>query len=337
MEYTTLGSTGLSVSELCLGTARFGREVTSDRSQRLQDPIINYEEAHDLLDTAHEHGINFIDTANTYGRPHEGRTERWIGDWLADHDRDQFVIASKVWGDMSDRPNDKGCSRKHIRAALRDTLDRLDTEYLDVYYLHRWDDSTPIRETLTTLDDLVSEGKIHYLGMSVTAAWKLTKALWTSDVHNLEPFTITQPRYNAVYREEIAEYLDVCADQQLAVCPYSPLAGGFLTGKYERSGSTPVNSRGERDNWTDRFSKGDWAVLDAIREVATETGASPLQVSLRWLIDHDRFDVVPVIGARTVDQLEENAATTDVTLTAEQWTRISNAAEESRKSTANEN
>lgn len=327
MEYTTLGSTGLSVSKLCLGTARFGRELSSDRSKTLSEPIIDYEEAHKLLNTAHQHGINFIDTANTYGRPYEGRAERWIGDWLDNHDRDQFVIASKVYGDMSDRPNDRGCSRKHVRAALRDTLDRLGTDYLDIYYLHRWDESTPIRETLRTLDSLVSEGKIHYLGMSLTGAWRLTKALWTSDVDGLEPFTITQPRYNAVHREDVADYLDVCEDQNLAVCPFSPLAGGFLTGKYERTGEVPEGSRGERDNWTDRFSEQDWVVLDTIRDVAAETGASPLQVSLKWLVDHDRFDVVPIVGPRTGQQLEENVGAVDVSLTADQWRRITEAGE----------
>lgn len=322
MEYTTLGATGLTVSPLCLGTARFGRELTQDRSRSLDEPIIGYEAAHDLLDAAHECGINYIDTANTYGRPHEGRAERWIGNWLDDHDREQFVIASKVWGQMSSHPNDRGASRKHVRAAIEGTLDRLGTEYLDVYYLHRWDESTPIRETLRTLDDLVSEGKVHYLGMSVTAAWRLIKALWTSDVDGLEPFSVTQPRYNAIHRSEPREYLDVCADQGLAVCPFSPIAGGFLTGKYDRESSSPEGSRGDRNDWSDRYNDQDWAVLDTVRKVANEVDATPLQVSLRWLMDHDKFDVVPVVGARTVDQLSENVGAVDVSLSQDQWRQI---------------
>jgi len=325
MEYTTLGNTGVSVSRLCLGTARFGRELTSDRSNRLPEPIIDRDDARALLDTAHDTGINFIDTANTYGRPHEGRAERWIGEWLADHDRDEFVIASKVWGDMSDAPNDRGSSRTHIRNAIEGTLSRLGTDYLDVYYLHRWDDSTPIRETLSTLHELVSDGTVRYLGISTAAAWRLVKALWTSDAHGLERFRVTQPRYNAVERDRPAEYLDVCADQDLAVCPYSPLAGGFLTGKYERSGTLPEESRGQRDGWTDRFGDEDWTVLETIRSIARETDSTPLQVAIRWLIDHDRFDVVPVIGPRTVDQLDGNVGALDVTLSADQWTRITEA------------
>jgi len=322
MEYTTLGPTGLTVSQLCLGTARFGRQLTQDRSATLSEPVIDHEEANDLLDAAHNHGINYIDTANTYGRPHEGRAERWIGDWLDDHDRDKFVIASKVWGNMSGHPNDRGTSRKHIRAAVKGTLDRLGTDYLDIYYLHRWDESTPIRETLRTLDDLVSEGKVHYLGMSVTAAWRLTKALWTSDVNGLEAFSVTQPRYNAIHRSEPREYLDVCADQGLAVCPFSPLAGGLLTGKYDREGASPDGSRGDRNDWSDRYSDRDWDVLETVRRVANEVDATPLQVSLRWLMDHDRFDIVPVVGARTVDQLSENVEAVDISLSRGQWQRI---------------
>ena len=320
MEYTTLGPTGLTVSRLGLGTARFGRQLTQDRSTSLSEPVIDYDEAHSLLDAAHSHGINYIDTANTYGRPHEGRAERWIGDWLDGHDRDRFVIASKVYGDMSSHPNDRGTSRKHVRTAVEGSLDRLGTEYLDIYYLHRWDESTPIRETLRTLDDLVSEGKVHYLGMSVTAAWRLTKALWASDANGLEAFTVTQPRYNAIDRPR--DYLDVCAHEGIAVCPFSPLAGGFLTGKYDRETSSPEGSRGDRNDWSVRHSERDWEVLDTVRRVANDVDATPLQVSLRWLMEHDRFSVVPIIGARTVDQLSENVGAVDISLSRAQRQRI---------------
>lgn len=321
MEYTTLGPTGLTVSQLALGTARFGRQLTQDRSTSLSEPVIGYEEAQNLLDAAHRHGINFIDTANTYGRPHEGRAERWIGDWLDDHDRDQFVVASKVYGDMSSYPNDRGTSRKHIRTAIEGSLDRLGTSYLDIYYLHRWDESTPIRETLRTLDDLVSEGKVHYLGMSATASWRLTKALWTSDVNGLEAFSVTQPRYNAIDRPQ--EYLDACADAGIAVCPFSPLAGGFLTGKYDRESASPEGSRGDRNDWSGRHSDRDWDVLDTVQRVANEVDSTPLQVALRWLMDRDRFSVVPIIGARTVDQLSENVGAVDISLSQIQRRRVS--------------
>jgi len=171
MEYRQLGTTGVRVSELCLGTWRFGREtdgvVETDR-----------ESAHELLDAAWDHGINFIDTANVYGTP-SGLSEEYVGEWLADHDREEFVVASKVYFPFDEgNPNGRGLSRKHVRAQVEGTLDRLGTDYLDLYYIHRWDDETPVEETLRTLNALVEEGKVHYLGASTMAAWKLTKGLW---------------------------------------------------------------------------------------------------------------------------------------------------------------
>ncbi|WP_276253114.1 aldo/keto reductase [Halomontanus rarus] len=322
MEYTKLGSTGTDVSRLCFGTWRFAKEsdgvVETDR-----------DEAHELLDAARENGINFIDTANVYGDPN-GTSERWIGEWLADHDREDFVIASKVYGDMGDGPNRGGLSRKHIRDQIDGTLERLGTDYLDVYYIHRWDDDTPIEETLSTLDNLVTEGKVNHLGASMTFAWQLTKALWKSDVNDWERFEVTQPRYNAAFRGtsemyeiDVGAYVDVCDDQDLAVCPYSPLEGGFLTGKYDRDASAPDGSRGDLQSW-DEFSDQQWAVLEAIETVAEEVDATPAQVSLRWLMERT-FSCVPIIGARTVDQMEENASAVDVSLSPEQVERIDEA------------
>ncbi|EFW91578.1 oxidoreductase [Haladaptatus paucihalophilus DX253] len=323
MEYRTLGSTGTKVSELCFGTWRFAMEsdgtVETDR-----------ETAHDLLDTAWENGINFIDTANVYGSPN-GTSEEWIGDWLADHDREDFVIASKVyfpfdgWGEPG--PNDSGLSRKHIRAQIEGTLDRLGTDYLDVYYIHRWDEETPIEETLSTLTELVEEGKVNYLGASSMAAWQLTKALWQSDVNGLERFDVTQPMYHAAAGDEVQDYLDVCADQDLAVCPYSPLAGGFLTGKYERDGDTPVGSRADLVDYFEDYymSEEGWEVLDEIRAIADELDATPAQVALRWLIQQRDFSCTPIVGARTVEQLEENVGAADIELSAGQYDRIADA------------
>ncbi|RKD97773.1 aldo/keto reductase [Halopiger aswanensis] len=324
MEYTTLGNTGTTVSKLCFGTWRFAMEsdgvVETDR-----------EEAHDLLDTAWENGINFIDTANVYGDPN-GTSEEWIGEWLEDHDREDFVIASKVyfpfdgWGEPG--PNDSGLGRKHIRAQIEGTLDRLGTDYLDVYYIHRWDEDTPIRETLSELTQLVREGKVRYLGASSMAAWQLTKALWTSDVEGLERFDVTQPMVNAVQYDEVADYLDVCADQDLAVCPYSPLAGGFLTGKYDRTADggieAPDGSRGSLDEMFDEWyvQENAWDVLEAVEGVADELDATPAQVSLRWLMEQDRFTCVPIVGARTPDQLEENVGAVELDLSDEQFERI---------------
>lgn len=325
MEYTTLGSTGLTVSQLCLGTDRFGNSYDTDENET------DREEAHELLETAFDHGINFFDTANIYGKP-RGTSERWLGDWVAEHDREEVVLASKVYFEMGEGPNQSGLGRKHVRAQVEDTLDRLGTDYLDIYYLHRWDDETPIRETLRTLDQLVQDGKVHYLGISTTAAWKLTKALWTSEVEGLQRFDITQPRYNAINHEPIADYLDICADQQLAVCPYSPLEGGFLTGKYERDADPPAGSRATFRDWyaVEEYSDRDWRVLDAVREVADKIDATPAQVSLRWLIESNRFTCVPIIGAGSPEHLVENVGTVEIDLTPEQRARITEARPQAR-------
>ncbi|WP_137289845.1 aldo/keto reductase [Natronorubrum halophilum] len=329
MEYTTLGNTGTTVSKLCFGTWRFGKEsggtVETDR-----------EEAHELLDACWEHGINFIDTANVYGDP-DGKSERWIGEWLADrdHDREDLVLASKVYFPFNGRgepgPNDSGLGRKHIRAQIEGTLERLGTDYLDLYYIHRWDENTPIRETMRTLTELVREGRVNYLGASSMAAWQLTKALWTSDAEGLERFDVTQPMVNAAQYDEVGDYLDVCADQDLAVCPYSPLGGGLLTGKYDRTedGSieAPDGSRGSLDEMFDEYyaTEQAWNVLEAVESVASEVDATPAQVSLRWLIEQDRFTCVPIVGARTPEQLGENVGAVEIELGDEQFERIDTA------------
>jgi len=313
MEYTKLGSTGVDVSKVCFGTWRFAKE--SDGTVETDK-----ETAHELLDAFDEHGGNFIDTANVYGDPN-GTSEEWIGEWLAERDREDYVIASKVYWSARSRFGDN-LSRKNVRAEIEGTLERLDTDYLDVYYIHRWDDETPIRETLRTLTRLVEEGKVHYLAASSMAAWQLTKALWTSDVDGLERFEVTQPRFNAADRPQ--DYLDVCADQDLAVCPWSPLDAGFLTGKYDVS-EPEEGSRADLQGWDMDFSDRQRRVLDAVQAVAEETGASAAQIALRWLIEQREFTCVPIFGARTVEQLEENVGAAEVSLSADQYDRIDEA------------
>lgn len=314
MEYVRLGSTGLEVSQLCLGTWKFGTEsdgtVETDRDQ-----------AHDLLDAAADRGINFFDTANSYGN---GRSEQYIGEWLADRDREDFVIASKVYWARRGR-RERGLSRKIVRAEVEGTLDRLGTDYLDIYYIHSWHGPSPIEETLAVLDDLVREGKVRYIGASNLAAWQLTKSHWTSDVSDLERFTVVQPRYNAVVHDSVDSLLDVCRDQSVAVCGYSPLAGGFLTGKYGEDGDKPPGSRGALDDSFGDFSDREWAVLESVREVARETGATPAQVAIRWAMDIDGLSSVPIVGARSVEQLDENLGAVDVSLSDAQYDRIATA------------
>ncbi|WP_224447071.1 aldo/keto reductase [Haloprofundus salilacus] len=323
MEFRQLGSTGTRVSSICYGTWRFGMKSSGEYET-------DREEAHELLDAFEAGGGNFIDTANVYGDPN-GTSEEWIGDWLAERDREDYVIASKVYFPFdSEHPNGRGLSRTHIRNQIEGTLDRLGTDYLDLYYIHRWDENTPIEETLQTLNGLVEEGKVNYLGASTMAAWQLTKALWKADVNDYARFDVTQPMFHAA-QTEVNDYLDVCADQDLAVCPYSPLAGGFLTGKYERADDgSAVGPDGSRANLVDYFqdayvSDHGWAVLDAIESVADEVDATPAQVALRWLVDQREFACIPIVGARTVDQMEENLGAVDVALSDEQYDRIADA------------
>ncbi|XVH30944.1 aldo/keto reductase [Haloferacaceae archaeon DSL9] len=324
MDYRRLGTTGTKVSELCFGTWRFGRRTGGALET-------DEGEAHELLDAFAERGGNFIDTANVYGDPN-GTSEAWIGNWLEDRDREDYVVASKVYFPFDEEnPNGSGLSRTHIRNQIDGTLDRLRTDYLDLYYIHRWDDETPIEETLKALNALVDDGRVNYLGASTMAAWQLTKALWKSDSNDWARFDVAQPLFHAAYYEDVREYLDVCADQEIAVCPYSPLAGGFLTGKYERASeddpSEVTGPEGSRANIDDRFgdyyvSERGWHVLDAIREVADEVDATPAQVALRWAMDQPDFTCVPIVGARTVDQLDENVAAAEVSLSDEQFDRI---------------
>lgn len=325
MEYVTLGDTGLEVSQLCLGTWMFGTEAAdgttaTDRAQ-----------AHDLLDAAWERGINFFDTANNYGG---GDSERYIGDWLDGRDREKFVVASKVyWGTRGRRK--QGLSRKMVRAEIEGTLDRLGTEYLDIYYVHGWHDPSPIEETLSALNDLVRAGKVHYVGVSNFAAWQLTQSQWLADVHDWESVSVIQPRYNAVdhypytvdpSKQPLPGLFDACRDQHVAVCPYAPLAGGFLTGKYERGpDGGVVGPDGSRADLWDGFgpsSDRPWTVLEAVRTVADELDATPAQVAVRWTMDVEGVTSVPITGARSVSQLDENVGAADVSLSDEQYERI---------------
>lgn len=312
MEYPYLGKTGSRVSELCFGTWRFGLKPdgTVETSR---------EEAHDLLNMAWDNGINFIDTANVYGDP-AGRSEQWIGEWLEDYDRDDFVIASKVYFDVGDGPNDGGLGRKHVRRQIEASLERLGTDYLDLYYIHRWDENVPIETTLATFDDLVRTGTVDHIGVSNSAAWQITKALYESDLHGWERFSVCQPKFNAADRSA-EDVLAACEDQDVAVCSYSPLDGGFLTGKYDRD-DMPDDSRGTgRDDWLDGR---DWEALDAIKAVADEVDATPAQVALRWVMDHPSV-TAPIVGARSTEQLEENLGALDVSLSDEQFERIQDA------------
>lgn len=332
MDYVRLGGSGLEVSQLCLGTWMFGAETDDG------EVVTDRDQAHDLLDAAWDHGINFFDTANSYG---DGHSERYIGDWLDDHDRENFILASKVYFDTRGR-QEIGLSRKIIRAEIETTLERLDTDYLDIYYVHGWHDPSPIEETLSALNDLVREGRVRYLGVSNFATWQLIQSRWIADVHDWESISVIQPRFNAVdhypYTGDPSEQplpglFDACRDQDVAVAPYAPLAGGFLTGKYERGPDDQIRGpNGARVDLSDNFgpfSDRAWAVLDAVTDVAGTVDATPAQVALRWVIDIDGVTSVPIVGARSREQLRENVGALDVSLSTEQYDRIADAGQES--------
>jgi aryl-alcohol dehydrogenase-like predicted oxidoreductase len=320
LESVSLGRTGTRVSELAFGTWRFGRENDAGEIE------IDADRAHELLDTYEAAGGRFIDTADMYG---DGRAETYVGEWLAERDREDFVVASKVyWPTREDDPNGRGLGRKHLRRQIELILDRLGTDYLDLLYIHRWDDATPAAEFMATLNDFVRAGAVHYLGASTLEpnAWKVVKANEIARREGYEPFTVVQPRYNAVNREIEGPYLDMCYDYEIGVVPWSPLAGGFLSGKYTRGEAPPSDSRGATDEqFVDSYlTPENFDVLEEVEAVADEVGASPVQVSLAWLLTHEQV-VAPIIGARTTDQLEEDLAATEIELSRSQFERIATA------------
>ena len=326
MEQVSLGNTGLTVSELSLGTWRFGRRLVDGEERYDDDGIVETDKrrAYELLDAYAEAGGNFIDTADKYG---DGRAERWIGNWLEDRDRLDYVIATKIHrprrpGD----PNGRGLNRRHLRQQIETCLDRLNTDYIDLLYCHRWDDETPAEEFMRTLNGFVESGKVNYLGISSgnPDAWKIVKANEIARREGYEPFTVTQPRYSLVDRAIDANYLPMCRDYDLGVVPWSPLAWGFLTGKYERGDAGHEDSTAAEDSrFADRYlTDENFEALDVLEAVAGEVDATPAQIALAWQLHHPDI-TAPIVGASTVEQLEENLAASTVSLSEEQFERLS--------------
>jgi len=295
MEYRKLGRTGLKVSALCLGTMQFGWTTDETTAAEVMDAFV----------TA---GGNFMDTADIYSRWHPGNpggvSEEIIGRWLQQRGhRRQVVLATKVRGRMWDGPNGEGLSRAHVIQACEDSLRRLQTDWIDLYQTHWYDAETPIEETLRALDDLVRDGKVRYVGCSNYPAWRLTAALWQSDKRGLVRYDALQPHYSLVHRAEFErELADLCREQQIGVIPYSPLAGGFLTGKYRKDQPLPESARvgGVRRYFTER----NWALLDALEAVARTHSKTMSQVALAWQLAQPVI-TSPIIGANNVDQLSD--------------------------------
>ena len=315
IEYRRLGRTGLKVSPLCLGSMNFGWTADDETSFAVMDAFA-------------EAGGNFIDTADIYNRWVEGHiggeSEGVIGRWLqARGNRSQMIIATKVRGQMGPGPNDQGLSRRHIFDACDASLRRLQSDTIDLYQTHYFDADVPIDETLEALDRLVQQGKVRYVGCSNYPAWRLMEALWTSDKCGLARYNSIQPHYNLVNRAEFErELAEVCLANGIGIIPYSPLAGGFLTGKYSRDRDTDsVRAEGVRQRY---FNDAGWKVLDAVRAVAVELDTTPLAVSLAWLLAQPGM-TAPIVGANTVEQLQGSLAALDVDLTAAQMETLNNA------------
>lgn len=316
MNYRRLGRTGLQVSPLCLGTMQFG--WTADEATSFA-----------IMDTFVEQGGNFIDTADIYSRWAEGNSggvsEEIIGRWMQQrNNRRNIVLATKARGRMWDGPNGEGLSRTHIIQACDDSLRRLQTDYIDLYQTHAYDANTPIEETLDALNDLVRAGKVRYIGCSNYPAWRLALALGASERQQFARFDSLQPHYNLAHRAEFERELEpLCLDQGVGVIPYSPLAGGFLTGKYRRDQELPesVRSSGIQGRY---FNERGWNTVDALINIAEQLDTKPTQVALAWLLSRPSI-TAPIIGANSTEQLGASLAAVNVKLSDEQIQQLEKA------------
>ncbi|HLU34065.1 MAG TPA: aldo/keto reductase [Natronosporangium sp.] len=318
MEYRVLGNSGLMVSELCLGAMTFGNETDEAGS-------------HQLLDRFVAAGGNFIDTADVYAG---GASEEIIGRWLARQRRDDLVIATKLFWPTGGGPNDRGAGRKHILSAVEASLRRLNTDYIDLYQVHCFDETTPIEETLATLDNLVRAGKVRHLGASNYASWQLQKTMDVARYRGWEPLVALQPLYNLIDREVELELVPVCRNEGVGIIPWAPMRGGWLTGKYRRGMTTaPPDTRWEENkqpwlgSWETKVDERTWTVTDTVLAVAEEVGRSPAQVALRWLLQRPGV-TAPIVGARRLDQLEDNLGATGWSLSDKHMERLTTAGEQ---------
>jgi aryl-alcohol dehydrogenase-like predicted oxidoreductase len=318
MEYRFLGHTGLRVSELCFGAMTFGRQNEATE-----------EESHAMLDRFVAVGGNFIDTANVYST---GISEEIVGKWLRRQRRDDLVIATKVRFPMGTGPNDLGLSRKHILSSVEASLKRLQTDYIDLYQVHCWDPATPLEESLSTLNDLVRRGVVRYLGVSNFTGWQLQRAIDLSREKGWEGFVCLQPQYNLLCRSTEWELIPVSIREGLGVIPWSPLRGGWLSGKFRRGMSAPPDDSriklAEEKDWGEKWSaynnEHTWNILDALHAVAAKTEKTPAQVAINWLLRKPGV-TAPIIGARRMTQLEANLGSSGWTLSEEHVRHLDDA------------
>jgi aryl-alcohol dehydrogenase-like predicted oxidoreductase len=316
MDYRFLGRTGLKVSELCLGAMTFGREST---------PEVSFQ----VLDRFAAAGGNFIDSADVYG---QGVSETITGQWLKGKRREDWVIATKVRFRVGEAVNDEGLSRKHLLASVDGSLRRLGTEYIDLYQVHSWWDPISLEETLGTLHSLVQSGKVRYLGVSNFRGWQLQKAIDLSRLRGWESFVCLQPLYNLLDRGIEYELIPICQNEGLGIIPWSPLRGGWLSGKYRRGMTTPpegtrvdtASKQGWSESWDAYDNEHTWSVLDALFSVAQEAGKTPAQVALQWLLRRPGV-TAPIVGARNPQQLEDDLGAIGWTMADEHLSRLNEA------------
>lgn len=295
MEYRFMGMTGLKVSELCLGCQTFGWGADEPDAFTLADRFV-------------EAGGNFFDTSNIYN---EGKSEIILGKWLKSRgNRHKNVIASKVFFPVGDGPNDTGLTRKHILEQIDLSLHRLQTDYIDIYQMHCWDASTPLEETLQVLNDIVRVGKVRYIAASNYTPSQLMKGIMLSEIHGWARFDCLQPEYSLLVRSTEWELLPLCESEGIGVICWSPLAGGWLSGKYKPDQAPPPESRvGRADRWDDlpeqRESERTWRIIETLWKVSESNGKTPAQIAINWLLQQPGV-TAPILGARTLEQLNEN-------------------------------
>lgn len=313
MNFKRLGNSGLQVSALGLGTNAFGKRADQETSIQ-------------IVHTALDHGINFIDTANIYAG---SESERIIGLALESR-RHEAVLATKAGLVKHDGPNGSGSSRHHLMQELEDSLRRLKTDYVDLYQIHTFDPNTPLEETLRTLDDMVSSGKVRYIGASNYTAWQLMKAIGISEARSFAKYISIQCSYSLADRTPENELLSLCLDQGVGIIPYFPLAGGILTGKYNSNGSAPSGSRADTDPNFKRFLNHERIELgNKVGQIAEELGTSSTALSLAWLMNRPAVSTV-IVGATRVEQLEQNLHSTSIQLNKETVSMLDEASDSFR-------
>jgi aryl-alcohol dehydrogenase (NADP+) len=311
VDYVRLGSTGLKVSRICLGTMTYGTSAW-------RAWVLDEAESRPFLKRALDLGINFFDTADMYSR---GASEEVVGRALKEFTRrDQVVIATKAFYAMGDGPNDRGLSRRHLFDAIDASLRRLGVDYVDLYQIHRFDPEVPIEETLEALHDIVKAGKARYIGASSMFAWQFTKMLYVADAHGWTRFAAMQNHYNLVYREEEREMLPLCREEGIGVIPWSPLARGFLAGNRSKADRGDT-IRAKSDDFAHKlyYSEADFAVADRVVELATRRGVKPTQIALAWLLAQPGV-TAPIVGASKLPQLDDHVGALTVRLTPEELT-----------------